>query len=57
MENILYGKLKELLVYVFAQFKYNNHEKSLLQKKPHNIKLLTENIVRLTFCGNHNFFN
>lgn len=28
IENILYGKLKEWLVHVFAQFKYNSHEKS-----------------------------
>lgn len=28
MESILYGKLKEWLVHVFAQFKYNSHEKS-----------------------------
>lgn len=28
MENILYGKLKERLEHVFAQLKYNSHEKS-----------------------------
>lgn len=27
MENILYDRLKEWLVPVFAQFKYNSHEK------------------------------